>query len=187
MLSATETEQLCHICLSVGIDLLELAIRASNNTLHWPTISKFELSETTIHKYAEYVNWRAITRYNQLSPALIREHEDQVDWYEISIHYKLSDVLMREWIDHLDVFIICHTQTLTQSFIHEYESRFDSATWFFISIYQPITIELICKYRDDIMMSERVVTMINDDHASRALMLKNEVPICVVQIIHEYL
>ncbi len=187
MLSPAETETLCTICLNVGVEALELAIQASNNSLDWPTISKFDLPESFIRKYAEFVHWRTITHCNQLSSAFIEEHIDRVDWHEISLRYSLSDTFMRKWIDRLDTSIICHTQKLSLQFIYDFEERFDSDAWFFISLYQPIDIELIRKHREDMMMCERVSEVIKKEHAIRTLFLKKEIPVCVIQSIQEHL
>lgn len=190
MLTPNETSQLCTICLNISVETLEVAIIALNGAVDWNTVSVFALPESFIVKYADKLDKSRITYNSKPSEQFIDAYPRLVDWNIISTWYELSEELMRKWIDYVEMDVIAHRQVLSQQFIRDFEPRIAKDTWFYISMYQSFSIDMIDiirKHKTDMHPTERVIRVIRNNHALATLKLIEDIPEVIVAKVGEYM
>nr|DAS58577.1 MAG TPA: hypothetical protein [Caudoviricetes sp.] len=56
----------------------------------WLKICAEPLQMSFIERCKDYVNWKAVCRYSQLTEAFIEDHIDRIDWRSVSANQNLS-------------------------------------------------------------------------------------------------
>ena len=93
------------------------------------------------------VDWRMVSKKQNLSEDFIREFADKVSWSIISYSQKLSEDFIREFADKVSWSIISYYQKLSEDFIREFQ---DDVAWYFISKYQKISEDFIREFQDKV-------------------------------------
>ena len=94
--------------------------------MDWRWISKYQnLSESFIREFQDKVDWGRISKYQKLSESFIRECQDKVDWHWISICQNLSEDFICEFQDKVEWYRISTYQKLSNEFIEEFKGRFN--------------------------------------------------------------
>ena len=115
--------------------------------MNWEQISQQYkyLSEDFIEKYADKIDWNAISIYQKLSEDFIDKHTNKVYWSAISRYQKLSEDFIDKHTDKVDWNCISRYQKLSEDFIDKHTNK---VYWSAISIYQKLSEDSIDKYTD---------------------------------------
>lgn len=88
-------------------------------------ISHYPVGEKFLKKYTDFLNWRQVAQYQNLSEEFIEEYKDKWQWYEICSNQILSEKFIRKHFDDFDE--TCWSEiagkkenNLTESFIREF-------------------------------------------------------------------
>ena len=87
---------------------------------------KNKLTEATIRRLIQTVDWRTISECQQLSPDFLDEFRDKISWRNVSQKPGLSEETIRRFQNYVIWPLICRHQKLTESFITEFADR---VTW----------------------------------------------------------
>ncbi len=82
-----------------------------------------KLSEAFIDKYADRVDWYAISVYQKLSEAFIEKHTDRVNWYQISEYQELSEALIENNEYQINWNGLSHNKKITYGIIDRFYHR----------------------------------------------------------------
>ena len=115
--------------------------------MNWEQISQQYkyLSEDFIEKYADKIDWNAISIYQKLSEDFIDKHTNKVYWSAISRYQKLSEDFIDKHTDKVDWNCISRYQKLSEDFIDKHTNK---VYWSAISIYQKLSEDFIDKHTD---------------------------------------
>lgn len=112
----------------VQVKLSDDFINIFSDYLNWKDISEYQdLSEEMIEKHANKVNWEYISRFQNLSEDFIRKHKNDVDWKKISYYQEnLSIPFIEEFINYLDLYgiLVNSNLSLSEEFIKKYADKF---------------------------------------------------------------
>ena len=82
-----------------------------------------KLSDATIRRLIQTVDWRIISEYQQLSPDFLEEFRDRISWRNVSQRPGLSEETIRRFQNYVIWPLICRHQKLTEGFIAEFADR----------------------------------------------------------------
>ena len=159
----------CFQKLSEGFIEKHISNLKLSNIFHYQ-----KLSESFIEKYADGFSLRFIIPiYQKISEAFIEKHKDEIDWFYCSIYQTLSEPFIEKHKDKVDWSNICQFQELSEEFIERNINilnkpflcstiiKYQNLSLAFIekyltlmpdfkdvSSYQPLTEEVIEKYKD---------------------------------------
>ena len=140
-----EKEKLDYINKECGTNYTSL------NKVDWRMVSKKQnLSEDFIREFADKVSWSNISYRQKLSEDFIREFKDKVSWSIISYYQKLSEDFIKEFQDKVDWDFISGHQKLSEDFIREFQ---DMVNWDYISKYQKLSEDFIREFSDKVFWS----------------------------------
>lgn len=123
-------------------------IEEFSDYVDWEAISRYDnLTEDFIRKYQDKIDWEIIS-YNLLSEAFIREFQDKVKWFLVSIKENLSEEFIKEFFKKMSPFTIIQLQHLSEEFIRKnYNWYF---WWKYIFQYQKVSELYIREYMNHI-------------------------------------
>jgi len=84
---------------------------------------KVTLTDATMRRFIQTVNWREIAVYQQLSLDFLEEFKDKLCWLHVSKWQRLSEETIRKYKDYVIWPVICRHQKLTEDFIAEFADR----------------------------------------------------------------
>lgn len=116
------------------------------NYIDWAYIT-VPLSEDTIRKYQDKVDWTQVVINQKLSENFMREFQHKLDWSAISFHQDLSEDFIREFYYKVDWNSISRKKNLSENFIREFR---DKVNWETISIHQTLSEDFIREFQDKV-------------------------------------
>ncbi len=104
-----------------GLSVAEL--KEFEEHIDFSLLSKVVTDEHVVREFQKQLNWKDLSRWEELPEDLIADHADEVNWMLVSHYAKLSQPFMSSFADRLDWTFVVQYQEMSPGFMITFKDK----------------------------------------------------------------